>query len=126
MVPDEPNLNEVHPLQTRSAKYVDILERFENSTDALESALCEAYDKVWWRTLVKLFHDHYEMAQEDLSMGMENQREEDKTRGFIRAMKIILAFDIQAKSLLERKRVEDENRRRGNGRREERPTEDDF
>jgi hypothetical protein len=41
-------------------------------------------------------------------------------------MKVILAFDIQAKALLERKRVEDENRRRGNGRREERPTEDDF
>jgi len=128
MAQDEhnPDLDTTYPLNNRAAGYVDVLRRFETSTDTFENALREAHDTLWWRQLVQLFKLHYEMAQEDLSMGMESQREEDKTRGFIRAMKLILAFDIQAETLVKSKKQENEQRRRGNGRREERPDESDF
>jgi len=68
--------------------------------DSFDLALKSAYKEPWWRQFVKLIKERRHMLSEQLESGLfESRREEERARGQISELKLILSLDKYSEQL---------------------------
>lgn len=90
-------LKTIDSLRERFNDEVAVLEQFER-------ALRAGYESEWWQHFVKLVRERRENAFQMLAMGCDTQREEDRLRGQIKELSIILVLDEKGRDLATRKK----------------------
>ena len=70
--------------------------------DEFDSVLKVAYNEPWWREFIKLISQRRQMLSEQLEAGMfDSRREEERARGQISELKMILSIDGRGNRLQE-------------------------
>jgi len=68
------------------------------SSDEFESALNAAYDTPWWRMFINVVKKRRSAMMEQLAIGMDDQRSEDRARGQISELAFIVGLDEVARA----------------------------
>lgn len=91
------NLDRIDEIRSRDKKRTDQLKEVQN---AFDQALRGAYKEPWWRQFIKLIKERRLMLSEQLEAGIfETAKEEERTRGQISELKMILSLDQYSEQL---------------------------
>lgn len=91
------NLDRIDEIRARNKKKEDYLKETQNQFDQI---LKGAYKEPWWRQFVKLIKERRLMLSEQLEAGIfETPKEEERTRGQISELKMILSLDQYSEQL---------------------------